>query len=325
MITLGIESSAHTFGVGIVDNGEILANEKSMYHIGTAGMIPKKVAEFHVQNSNEVVRSALNKAGISLRDIGGIGYTKGPGIGNCLQVGQIVAKTFAQKLHVPIVPVNHGIGHIEIARIRSGLRDPIVLYVSGGNSQILKITADSHRHYRVLGETFDIGVGNMLDNFARAAHLDPAWGSTVEKEAKGGNYIEMPYTVKGMDFSFTGILTHSEKQLQKHTLRDVCFSLQETSFSMLCEAIERAMLLTNSRELCACGGVAQNTRLKEMLGLIASDHNARIGYAENEFNADNGAMIAFVAERMLKKGLQEHLDKCGIEQRYRIDRATVVD
>ncbi|MCL4364890.1 MAG: tRNA (adenosine(37)-N6)-threonylcarbamoyltransferase complex transferase subunit TsaD [Candidatus Marsarchaeota archaeon] len=324
MITLGVESSAHTFGVGIVDKGKILANEKSMYKIGTTGMIPKKVAEFHAQNSGSVVEAALSKAGISIRDIDGIGYTRGPGIGNCLQVGQIVAKTLAHKLHVPIVPVNHGIGHIEIARIRSGLRDPVVLYVSGGNSQILKIAGGSSRHYGVLGETFDIGIGNMLDNFARAAHLNPAWGSTVEKEAQGGRYIEMPYTVKGMDFSFTGILTHSEKQLGKHSLRDICFSLQETSFSMLCEAIERAMLLTDSKELCVCGGVAQNARLKEMIGLIAAEHGARIGYAENEFNADNGAMIAFVAERMLKAGLGVRLNKCDIEQRYRIDSATVV-
>ncbi len=324
MLTLGVESSAHTFGVGIVDNGKVLANEKSMFKIGTTGMIPKKVAEFHVQNSNAVVEAALAKSGVGLKEIEGIGYTKGPGIGNCLQVGQLVAKTIAQMLHLPIVPVNHGIGHIEIARMQSRLSDPIVLYVSGGNSQILKMDAGRRTHYKVLGETFDIGIGNMLDNFARAANLNPAWGSTVEKTAVGGKYLEMPYTVKGMDFSFTGILTHSEKQLRSHSLKDVCFSLQETSFSMLCEALERALLLTDSSELCVCGGVAQNTRLKEMLRCIAEDHGARIGYSANEFNADNGAMIAFVAERMLKKGRSVPLRKCDIEQRYRIDRATVV-
>lgn len=323
MLTLGIESSAHTFGVGIVNNGEILANEKAMYKIGTSGMIPKKVAEHHVLNSNEVVMRALEKAGVKMKDIEGIGYTKGPGIGNCLQVGQLVAKTLASKLGIPIVPVNHGIGHIEIGRIKSGLIDPIVLYVSGGNSQILKMSEGKRRHYRVLGETFDIGIGNMLDNFARAINLDPAWGSTVEKMALGGKYIEMPYTVKGMDFSFTGILTHATKQVGGHNVRDICFSLQETSFSMLCEAVERAMLLTNAKELCVCGGVAQNTRLKEMLRLIAEDHKAKIGYAANEFNADNGAMIAFVAERMLIGGHGAELSGCNIEQRYRIDRAEV--
>ena len=323
MLTLGIESSAHTFGVGIVDKGVVIANEKSMYRIGTTGMIPKKVAEFHIQNSNSVVERALSKAKIKITEIEGIGYTKGPGIGNCLQVGQLVAKTLAQKLNVPIVPVNHGIGHIEIGRLKSGLKNPVVLYVSGGNSQILKMSSGKSRRYRVLGETFDIGIGNMLDNFARAIKLNPAWGSTVERTAIGGRYIPMPYTVKGMDFSFTGLLTHSIKQADKHSKEDICYSIQEVSFSMLCEAVERALLMTNSKEICVCGGVAQNTRLKEMLGMIAEDHKAKIGYAANEFNADNGAMIAFVAERMIKGGRKARLSECNIEQRYRIDRAAV--
>jgi len=323
MLTLGVESSAHTFGVGIVDDGIVMANEKAMYKIGTTGMIPKKVAEHHVQNANLVVERAIEKAGIRLKEIEGIGYTKGPGIGTCLQVGQLVAKTLSKKLEVDIVPVNHGIGHIEIARQKGGLKDPIVLYVSGGNSQILKMSSKPFRHYNVLGETFDIGIGNMLDNFARELRLDPAWGSTVEREAMGGRYIEMPYTVKGMDFSFTGLLTHATKQVGRHSQSDICFSIQETSFSMLCEATERAMLLTNSKELCVCGGVAQNSRLKDMLGSIAHDHKARIGYAADEFNADNGAMIAFVAERMLKGGFRASLAQCNIEQRYRIDRAAV--
>lgn len=321
MLVLGIESSAHTFGVGVVDNGKVLSNEKSMYKIGTTGMIPRKVAEHHVQNIKGVISSALNSAGIKAEELEGIGYTKGPGIGNCLQVGQIAAKTMAKNLKIPIAPVNHGVGHIEIARAKAKMKDPIVLYVSGGNSQILKMTNKPYPHYSVMGETFDIGIGNMLDTFARESGLDPAWGSTVEKAAKGGRYIDMPYTVKGMDFSFTGILTHSIKAAKSNRMQDVCFSLQEVAFSMLCEATERAMLLSNSREICVCGGVAQNSRLKQMLESIAEEHKARLGFTENQYNADNGAMIAFVAERMLKGGFSATLRECNIEQRYRIDRA----
>ncbi len=323
MLTLGIESSAHTLGVGIVDNGKVIANEKAMYKIGTKGMIPKEVAECHVQNVQAVISQAFEKAGVKPEDIEGIGYTKGPGIGNCLQVGQIAAKTLSKKLDLPIVPVNHGIGHIEIARVNSWMKDPLVLYVSGGNSQILKMTKKPYPHYAVMGETFDIGIGNMLDTFARGAGLDPAWGSTVEKTAIGGKYIEMPYTVKGMDFSFTGILTHSLKAAKSKKINDVCFSLQEVAFSMLCEASERALLLSNSSEICVCGGVAQNSRLKGMLQSIANEHNARLGFTENQYNADNGAMIAFVAERMLKGGAHAKLEDCDIEQRYRIDRAQI--
>ncbi len=323
MLVLGIESSAHTFGVGIVKDGKIIANEKSMYDVGTTGMIPKKVAEFHISNSNNVIRKALKTAGLSIRDIEGIGYTKGPGIGNCLQVGQIIAKTLAVRLGIPMADVNHGLGHIEIARLMSRLEDPVVLYVSGGNSQILKATGKRYRHYTILGETFDIGVGNMLDSFARSLKLVPSWGSTVEKTAIGGRYVDMPYTVKGMDFSFTGLLTHSIKQINKHTKQDICYSIQETAFSMLCEATERALLLTNSDEICVCGGVAQNTRLKEMLSKIALSHHSKFGFSENQFNADNGAMIAFVAERMLSNGYKIKIKDCRIEQRYRVDRAVV--
>ncbi len=323
MLVLGIESSAHTFGVGIVDGGRVLANEKAMYKIGTKGMIPREVAQTHISNCNAVISAALSKAGIKINEIEGIGYTKGPGIGTCLQVGQLAAKTIAARLCVPIAPVNHGIGHIEIARIMSGLKDPVALYVSGGNSQILKLSKASRRRYTVLGETFDIGVGNMFDTFARSIKLDPAWGSTVEKTAEGGKYVPMPYTVKGMDFSFTGLLTHASRLAASHRKQDVCFSMRETSFSMLCEATERAMLLSGSSEICVCGGVAQSARLREMLKAVADEHGARFGFAANEFNADNGGMIAFVAERMLTRGAEEKLRDCTIEQRYRIDSAEV--
>jgi glycoprotease/Kae1 family metallohydrolase len=325
MLVIGIESSAHTFGVGIVSGGKVLANEKAMYDVGTKGIIPSKVAEAHAKNAEEVIKKALKTAGVRIQDIEGVGYTKGPGIGTCLQVGQLAAKTIASTLGVDIVPVNHAVAHVEITKHEAKLNDPIVLYVSGGNSQILKLDDKSQfLHYRVLGETFDIGVGNMLDSFARGMRLKPAWGSTVAKIAEHGKYVQMPYTVKGMDFAFTGLLTYALEHKDSVGKEDLCYSLQETAFAMLCEATERALLLTNSKELCVCGGVAQSTRLKEMLGEIGKEHSAKLGYARNEFNADNGAMIAFVAERMLEKGMRTALEKCDIQQKYRIDRAAVM-
>ncbi len=324
MLVIGLESSAHTFGVGIVDNGEILANEKMSYNVGKRGMIPAEVAEFHSQNAKKVIEAALEKAGISIKDLEGVGFTKGPGIGPCLQVGELAAKTIAKRLSIPIAQVNHGVGHIEIAKHIAKLKDPIALYVSGGNSQILKRVEKPFPHYHVFGETLDIGVGNMLDSFARKMGLDPAWGSSVEKEAKGGKYFELPYTVKGMDFSFTGLLTKATELIGKISNKDLCYSLQETAFSMICEATERALLLTKSKELCVCGGVAQSTRLKEMLSDMAKEHNIKFGYAPNEFNADNGAMIAYVAEKMIKSGLTSKVEECSIDQKYRVDKAVIV-
>ncbi|MEM0074352.1 MAG: KEOPS complex N(6)-L-threonylcarbamoyladenine synthase Kae1 [Candidatus Micrarchaeaceae archaeon] len=322
MIVTGIESSAHTFGVGIFDTAKqkILANEKEMYKIGSKGIIPAKVSEFHAKNAAKVISRALQNAHVELGDIDCIGYTKGPGIGTCLQIGMLSAKTLAYKLGVPLVPVNHAVAHVEIAKFFAKLKDPLSVYVSGGNSQILKLSGS---HYAVLGETFDIGVGNMLDNFARAARLKPAWGSTVAKLAERGNYIEMPYTVKGMDFTFTGLLTYARKQIGNAPIEDICYSLQETAFSMICEAAERALLLTKSKELCVCGGVAQSERLRQMLGLLAKEHDAKFGYAPNEYNADNGAMIAYVAGKAAEHGYAVPVESASIEQRYRIEDAIV--
>lgn len=321
MAVMGIESSAHTFGVGISENGKILANEKIMYKIGRTGMIPKEVGQFHLGNAAKVISMAIDKSGLPFSEIEGIGYTRGPGMGYCLHIGMLSAKTMAKRLGIPIVPVNHAVGHIEIAKHRARLKDPVALYVSGGNSQILKREKSKNPHYRILGETFDIGIGNMLDSLARGLGLDPAWGSTVEQLAENGSYINMPYTVKGMDFSFTGLLTHALKLKAKESKEDICFSVQETAFAMLAEAAERAMLLTDSKELCVCGGVAQSKRLKKMLSMMSSEHNVKFGYAEDEFNADNGAMIAFVAEKLLASGISERLRSCDIEQRYRIEDA----
>jgi len=306
-----------------VSDGRILANERAMYDVGARGMIPAKVAEFHARNAGGVIERAVKAAGISLSDVEGIGYTRGPGLGPCLQVGQLAAKTIANRLSARIVPVNHSVAHVEITKHASGLDDPVALYVSGGNSQILKIANEPFRHYRIMGETFDIGVGNMLDAFARSAGLKPAWGSTVARLAEAGRYVEMPYTVKGMDFAFTGLLTRASELARGGRVEDVCFSLQETAFAMLCEATERALLLTDSDELCVCGGVAQSRRLREMLRRVCEEHGTRFGFARDDLNADNGAMIAFTAEMMLKKGYSVRMGDCGIEQRYRIDRAVV--
>ncbi len=324
MLVIGIESSAHTFGVGVVSDGKVLANEKAMYDVGARGMIPAKVAEFHARNAGGVIERAVKAADIRLSDVQGVGYAKGPGLGPCLQVGQLAAKTLADRLGLELAPVNHSVAHVEITKHASGLKDPVALYVSGGNSQILKIADTPYRHYRVLGETFDIGVGNMLDAFARSAGLKPAWGSTVARLAEGGKYVEMPYTVKGMDFAFTGLLTHASKLAKNERMKDVCFSLQETAFAMLCEAAERALLLTGGRELCVCGGVAQSRRLRAMLAQVCKEHDTRFGFASDDLNADNGAMIAYTAERMLKAGRSAKMSECGVEQKFRIDQAVVI-
>jgi glycoprotease/Kae1 family metallohydrolase len=295
-----------------------------MYPITDKGIIPSKVADFHAGNVRSTLQSALKSAKLDLNEIDAVGYTKGPGLGGCLQVGQITAMSISQRLGIPIFPVNHAMAHIEITKTLFGMKDPLALYVSGGNSQILAAVNDPYKHYHIFGETFDIGVGNMLDTFARSAKLNPAWGSTVAKISQGGSYIKMPYTVKGMDFNFTGLLTNAVELLKTNSTRDVSYSLQETAFSMLCEATERALLLTRKHEIILCGGVAQSTRLQSMLKSVADEHMAAFHVAPNEFNADNGAMIAIVAEKMFKSRVVVKKSDCTVNQKYRIDRSVIV-
>ena len=323
MAILGIESTAHTFGVGICDKGKIIANQKNMYPIKDKGMIPVKVAGFHMKHASSVISNALRESGLNFNDIEAIGYTKGPGMGPCLSVGQLAARFLSKRYRLPLMPVNHALGHIEVTKQAFKLKDPLVLYVSGGNSQILGLVDHPFRHYHVYGETFDVGIGNMIDSFARAAGLVPAWGSTVAKVAEGGRYFDMPYTVKGMDFTFTGLQTFAEKSLKTRSVKDTAYSLQETSFAMLCEASERALLLAKKKELLVCGGVAQSRRLKEMLGIMTRSHRTRFFVSPNELNADNGAMIAVVAEKMYRGGERFKSEQLTINQRYRVDTVKV--
>ncbi len=322
MLVLGIESSAHTFGAGISENRSIRANASRRYPIGAGGFVPSKLADFHAKAASRVISDAIMAAGASLQEIGAIGYTKGPGMGACLRIGQLCALSLAERLGVPVVPVNHALAHAEIARSMARFSDPLVLYVSGGNTQILA----RERHgaasiYRVYGETLDIGVGNMLDSFARSARIMPAWGSGVERASAGGSYLPLPYTVKGMEMTFTGLFTSATRLLSKGApLRDVAFSIQHTAFAMLCEALERALMLTRRRELIACGGVAQSRMLQTMLREMCALHDTRFYVAADEYNADNGAMIALVAEMHIESGARlPARASCGIAQRFRID------
>jgi len=315
---VGIESTAHTLGVGVFKDKKMLANEKSAYKPKKQGIHPRLAADHHVKAFGAVLERALDAAGISLNEIDQVAYARGPGLGPCLKVGLAGASALAAKLKVPMVPVNHCAAHVEIGALYCRMRNPLILYVSGGNTQIV---VREEKNYHVLGETLDIGIGNMVDVFARALGEEYAHGSIVERLAHGGKYIELPYTVKGMNMTFTGLLTDAKKRIGKHGREDLCFSLQETSFAMLTEACERALALTRKKEVLACGGVAQNKRLCEMLGLMAEEHRARFASAPSQFNADNGAMIAYTG--LLVRRNAVNWKKADINPKWRLDEASL--
>ncbi|MDO8480373.1 MAG: bifunctional N(6)-L-threonylcarbamoyladenine synthase/serine/threonine protein kinase [Nanoarchaeota archaeon] len=324
MICLGIESTAHTFGCGIVtDKKEVLANVRDVYTTTKGGIIPAQAAEHHVECFDRVIKEALTKAKLSMKDIDLISFSQAPGIGHTLRIGGLVARSLAVLHKKPLVGVNHCIAHLEIGRMLTPARDPLLLYVSGANTQIIAYDGGK---YRVFGETLDGGLGNFLDSFSRELGLGFPGGPKVEALAKGGKqYIELPYVVKGMDASFAGILTNLKQKLEsgKYTHEDMCYSLQETVFSMMVEATERAMAHCGKKELLLGGGVACNKRLQEMCRIMCEERGA-VSYAlPNEFNVDNGAMIAWLGIIMHKAGITTPIEKARIDPYERTDDVVV--
>ena len=355
MIGLGIECTAHTLGIGIVRNGKIIANEKNSYTTERGGIIPMDAAKHHEEIFDVVLENALNKSKIKLTDLDFISLSIGPGLSPCLLVGLRKSKELSRKLGKPIVPVNHCVAHLEIGRV-TGAKDPVMLYASGANTQIIAYASGK---FRVFGETLDIGVGNFIDTFARYAGMGFPGGPAIEKLAQQGkNFLELPYKVKGMDVALSGILTNLRQKLERmnnnllyhspqpttpskkkimltdkpalneldYNLNDLAFSLQETVFAMLVEVSERALAHTEKKELLLGGGVACNSRLQEMCKIMCKERGCKCFIPPKNLLTDNGAMIAFTGEILFKNGdfiNIKDIDKLDIAPRQRTDDVEV--
>jgi N6-L-threonylcarbamoyladenine synthase/protein kinase Bud32 len=325
---LGIESTADDFSVGIsTSNGEILANIISAYVPEEGGIHPREAARHHAEKASQVLEEAFRRADIKAKDLSVIAFSQGPGLGPCLRTGATIARALAHYLQVPLVGVNHCVAHIEIGKLKTGARDPVMLYVSGGNTIVAAF--DSGR-YRVFGETLDIALGNCIDVFAREAGLRQKagmpFGAVVEKLAvKGKKLVPLPYTVKGMDASFSGLLTAVVNLLKskEYRLEDLCYSLQETAFSMVTEITERALAHTEKKEVLLTGGVAANKRLQSMVKAIAEEHNARFSVVPSDYAVDNGAMIAWTGMLAYKHGISTPIEESFVKLRWRLEEVDV--
>lgn len=309
-------------------DGKILANVKDSYTTEKGGIIPVEAAKHHEKVAEKVYNDALEKAGIKEQDIEAISFSQGPGLAPCLLVGLRFVKKLAVRLEIPIVLVNHCVAHLEIGQI-TGAKNPVLLYVSGANTQIIAYASGK---YRVFGETLDIGIGNFIDTFARYAGIGFPGGLRIAELAEKANekdYVELPYSVKGMDVAFSGMLTKLKQMLQseKYKLEDLCFSLQETAFAMLVEASERALAHTGKKELLLGGGVACNKRLQEMCRIMCEERDAKFFVPENSLLVDNAGMIAFLGEIMFKKDIfvkGKDVDKLDIKPKERTDEVEVI-
>lgn len=353
LLALGCEGSANKLGIGIIEHdpatgaSRILANLRHTFVSppGT-GFLPKDTARHHRAHFARLARAALEEAGVAPSELACICYTRGPGMGAPLQSVAVAARTLSLLWGgLPLVGVNHCVGHIEMGREITGAANPVVLYVSGGNTQVI---AYAERRYRIFGETLDIAVGNCLDRFARALAIsnDPAPGYNIEQLAKrggrSGRLIDIPYAVKGMDCSFSGILSAAEllaAQMYKQqneeangvkineedriTPEELCFSLQETVFAMLVEITERAMAHVGSRQVLIVGGVGCNERLQAMMGAMARERGGSVYATDERFCIDNGIMIAHAGLLAYETGFRTPLHDSTCTQRFRTDEVYV--
>lgn len=329
---LGIESTAHTFGASVVSfDGVVLSNVRRLFTTEEGGLIPVKVADHHVDVCDVVISDALCAASLSMSDISLIAFSQSPGIGHTLRVGAAAARSLALHHNLPLIGVNHCIAHLEIGRLKaicgkdSRLRceDPILLYASGANTQVIGYEG---KKYRVFGETLDIGVGNFIDTFARSLDLGFPGGPKVELFARGGKqFIDLPYSVKGMDVSFGGLLTRVERLFASGEVskEDLCFSVQEVIFAMLLEVSERALAHTGKTQLVLGGGVACNKRLQEMAIKMCEDRGASCFILPNEFNVDNAAMIAWTGVLQFESGQRTEVAFAKIDPHIRTDDIVV--
>lgn len=376
LLALGCEGSANKLGIGIIshpapdasfaapppsgtdtlknprdkrqqDDARVLSNVRHTYNSppGT-GFLPKDTAAHHRAHFCDVALRALRDAGVRRpRDeIDCVTYTRGPGMGGPLTVVAVAARTLAllwgREDH--LVGVNHCVGHIEMGRSITGAHNPVVLYVSGGNTQVI---AYAEQRYRIFGEALDIAVGNCLDRFARTIMIpnDPAPGYNIEmlaRRASGRVLHDLPYAVKGMDCSFSGILARADDLAAQMlagrrvktadgddeveiTKEDLCFSLQETVYAMLVEITERAMAHVGSDQVLIVGGVGSNVRLQEMMGAMARDRGGSVFATDERFCIDNGIMIAHAGLLAYESGFRTPLEDSTVTQRFRTDEVHV--
>ena len=279
-----------TFSVGVFDGKNILANIKDTFTTIEGGMIPNEVANHHIRLKEEILEKALKTANLSMEDVDLIAYSEGPGLAPCLKVGRDFAVELGEKYKIKVLGVNHIVAHLEIGLFCTSAKDPVFLFCSGANTQVIM----HEDKYRIFGESLSIAIGNAFDKFAREIGLGFPGGPKVEEMAKKGKYVELPYCVKGMDVDFSGIVTRAIQLYKKGVAKeDLCFSLQETCFAMLIEVAERALAHCEKNEVLLIGGVAANKRFSKMLSEMCEARGVKAFTVPLEYAGDQGAMIAY--------------------------------
>jgi len=333
MFCLGIESTAHTFACSVIKFSafekfpNILSDVRDTFKAPDgSGIHPREAARHHASVAIEVLKQSLASSKIKYKDLDIVSYSAGPGLGPCLRIGAVIARSISSFYDVKLIPINHALGHIELGMSLTDGQDSLVLLVSGGHTMILVF---NNKRWRVIGETLDITLGQLLDQFGRYLGLASPCGSEIESLASksSNNYISLPYSIKGNDVTYSGILSAAKRLIStnKYSNEDMCYSIQETAFAMITEAVERALSATEKKELLVVGGVSANKKLSSMLKLACLRHKVKFNSYPVSFAGDNGVQIAWTGIlSYLKSKNSVDISKSFVNQSWRVDSVDVL-
>ncbi len=320
MITLGIETSCDETSAAVVKDGcKVLANEvvtSLKFHKKYGGVIPEIASRLQLETISEVTQSAIEEARVKLKDIDLISVTSGPGLLGSLLVGISFAKALSLSLNIPLLGVNHVIGHFYANFLnRKNIQLPFVaLVVSGGHTSLFYLK--DFDKIELLGSTSDDACGEAFDKVAKILNLGYPGGPLIEKLALKGDARSIKFNCYGpknaLDFSFSGIKTAvlylvNNKKIGLSKKQDICASFQDAVIDTL---VKKAVLACKSKKtnrLLLGGGVVANNYLREKFGQAASDYNLNCYFPAKEFCMDNAAMIAGLGTKLFKKGYKSDL------------------
>ena len=318
-LVLGIETSCDETAIGIVRGRTLLANEIAssvQEHARFGGVVPEIASRAHLEAMIPALERALVSAKISLKDIDAIAVTAGPGLVGALLVGTSTAAGLALALDKPLYGVNHLAAHISVDYLtHSESIDPtIALLVSGGHSSILQIN-DITSSVTSLGSTMDDAAGEAFDKIARVMGLSFPGGPAVDHEAKSGDKsaVNFPrgltqaedWRTRPYDFSFSGLKTAVARYLEstpQYKRADVAASFQEAIVDVLLQKSLAACKSTGIDSLVIAGGVAANSRLRELAEQRCTDTGIRLRIPSPLLCTDNGAMVAALGSLMSSAG-----------------------
>ena len=331
---LGIESSCDDTSAAVVKDAYLLSNviASQQVHKDYGGVVPELASRAHEQNIVPVVSRAIEMAGITPDQIDAIAFTRGPGLLGSLLVGTSFAKTLSIALDKPMVMVNHLQGHILASFVRQydkPVNEPsfpyLCLLVSGGNSQIVKVS--SPVDYEILGQTIDDAVGEAFDKCSKMMGLGYPGGPIIDRLAKQGAPSRFTFSkphIPGLDYSFSGVKTSllyfvrdelaKDPDFMEKNKEDICASFQKTLIDILMDKLIKAAKQTGIKEVAIGGGVSANSALRERVTQEGAKRGWKTYLPEFKFTTDNAAMIAIAGYFRFLAGERTPLDVAPVSR-----------